>query len=312
MRVVVTGAGGFVGSHLIECLEAAGHEAIPTRRFPTSESADQSGHHLDVTDAPAVASFIRTIEPDAVVHLAAQASVPISWDQPQRTYQVNLIGTLNLLEACKGTAVRVLLVGSGQQYLPPDPPRPIVESDPMIATNPYAASKIAAEEAGSLYFRHHGVKVLTARAFNHTGPGQTAEYAVGTFSSQIAAIMRGEAEKVLKVGNLDARRDLLDVRDVVRAYRLLLESGEPGLAYNVCSGEHHSMREVLEMLLVGSGLSGAVEVDENPHARPGDIPVLFGDPSRIRAAVGWERRISLSDSLRDTLEWTIQATKAEG
>lgn len=311
MRVVVTGAGGFVGAHLIECLSTAGHEAIATSVSPPKGLKASHILQLDVTDDPAVADFLGVNQPDAIVHLAAQASVPISWAKPQLTYQVNLVGTLNLLEACKGTDVRILIVGSGQQYRAPTPPRPIVEDDPMTPTNPYAASKIAAEEAGFLYHRHHAVQVVSARAFNHTGPGQTAEYAAGTFSRQIAAIVNDEAEKRLKVGNLDARRDLLDVRDVVQAYRLLLESGEAGMAYNVCSGEPVSMREVLEMLLVESGLSGVVQIDENPDARPGDIPVLFGDPSRIRSAVGWERRISLSESLRDTLAWTMRSTETE-
>lgn len=311
MRIAVTGAGGFVGTHLVKCLSEAGHEPIVTSIADPPIVEGLHGHTLDVTDAGAFKAFISKVGPDAVVHLAAQPSIPVSWREPQLTYEVNLVGTVNLLEACKGSDVRILLIGSGQQYLPPDPPRAIVEDDPMVPTNPYAASKIAAEEAGFLYHRHHGVDVVSARPFNHTGPGQSGEYAVGTFAAQIASIVRGEAEKRMKVGNLDARRDLLDVRDVVQAYRLLVESGEPGRAYNVCSGEHVSMREVLETLLTEADLLGVVEVEEDPQARPGDIPILYGDPSLIRRTVGWERSIPLDVSLSDTLGWTIAARRTE-
>ncbi|MGH2706006.1 MAG: GDP-mannose 4,6-dehydratase [Actinomycetota bacterium] len=303
MRVLVTGAGGFVGHHLIADLGHAGHEVVACSLHAFEAEAASAIEAFDLRDAEATGAVIGRHEPDAVIHLAAQASVPRSWEAPAETYEINVVGTSNLLEGVRNRPeTRVLLVGSAQVYGSAGSNRPLTESDPLHPPSPYAVSKAAGELIGMLYHRELGVSVLAARPFNHTGPGQGEGYAVGHFCAQITDISRGR-NPLMRVGRLDSRRDFLDVRDVVAAYRLLIEGGDGGEVYNVASGEAVLIGDLLKILLDVAGLSGRVEVVEEAPPRAGDPQILVGDSSKIREAVGWRPEIPIEISLADTLAW---------
>ncbi|MEX2587714.1 MAG: GDP-mannose 4,6-dehydratase, partial [Actinomycetota bacterium] len=308
LRVAVTGAGGFVGGFMVEELLAAGHDVAAFIHTKTGSARwDRSGSHdrpgwvrsVEVTDQPAVDEVLAEVSPEAVVHLAARADPGSSWRQASETYRINIFGTSVLLEALRSYEPKVLLVGSALQYERPADGRPLTEADPLRADSPYSLSKIAQEHIGELHAARHKAKVVSTRSFNHTGPGQSTKYAIGSFSSQLAAIQRGGGKGTLKVGNLEAHRDYLDVRDVVKAYRLLLDGGEPGEAYNVCSGRTVSLKSILDSLVELAGLEGSVEVQQ--PSRPGVHDILVGNPTKIRSTVGWEPEIPLAQSLADTL-----------
>lgn len=253
-------------------------------------------------------------EPEAVIHLAAQASVPKSWEAPDLTYQVNVLGTSNLLEALKMTRhAKTLLVGSAQVYGMVELERPLRETDPLQPNSPYAVSKVCQELLGRLYFSEFGIPILMSRAFNHTGPGQRSEFAIGSFCSQIAALEAGRADMRMRVGPLNPVRDFLDVRDVVDAYRLLIEAGVAGETYNVSSGRGYPIGDLLEILLKASEVGAHVTLEEDKNPRPGDSRILIGDNSKIRSAIGWQPRIPIRQSLLDTLEWyRRRRTEARG
>lgn len=304
VRILVTGAGGFVGSHLTENLALAGHEVVAASRQPIDARGAEAAIVFDVADPESVRNAVAEFLPDAVIHLAAQASVRRSWHDPVSTYTSNVIGASNLLEALRSRpGTRVVLVGSAQVYGDAVPGRPLVESDPLRPRSPYGVSKVAQELVGELYHRELGMPVVMARAFNHTGPGQSEEYAIGSFASQVAGIEAGEQPPRLEVGRLDSVRDFLDVRDVCEAYRLLMEGGEPGEAYNVSSGKGVRVGDLLRLLIDEAELVSSVEVVETAPARAGDASALIGDNAKIRRAVGWEPRIPIERSLGDALDW---------
>ncbi|HEX4864387.1 MAG TPA: GDP-mannose 4,6-dehydratase [Acidimicrobiales bacterium] len=302
MRVLVTGSKGFVGQWLIRHLEANGDE-------PVGLDAE-----VDITDAPAIAKAITGAAPEAICHLAAQASVGVSWADPAATYMVNTVGAVNVLaagHACD-TRPRVLLVSSSEVYgrvRPGD--LPTREEAPFAPVSPYAASKAAAELAGLQAWLGQGLEVVRARPFNHTGPGQRTDFVVPALAMQVAEAVASGAD-ALYTGNLEPKRDITDVRDVVRAYRLLLERGEPGEAYNVCSGVSVTIRDVAERLLRIAGLDLPVVVDED-RVRPVEIPELRGDPSKLREATGWRPEIGLDQTLADVVGyWKRPAASAAG
>lgn len=310
MRVLVTGAAGFVGSWLVRALAAEGHtvtgasqDGLPSPHAG-AEGADpvEAWLPLELTEGASVRDAVGRARPQAVVHLAAQSSVGASFADPLGTWDVNATGTLRLAEALP-PGTRLLLVASAEAYgAVPEAEQPIAETRPLRPANPYAASKAAAEmavlQAGA---GARGVHPVVVRAFNHTGPGQEARFALPSFARQLAAIRLGRSEPVLRVGNLSARRDLLDVRDVVRAYVTLLARGEPGGVYNVCAGEAVSMREAVEALVEISGTRARIEVDPE-RVRPVDLPLLLGDASRVRA-LGWAPSIPFRRTLADLLDW---------
>jgi len=291
MRVFVTGAAGFVGGHLLPRLEASGATVTATDR------------EVDVTDPVSLGAAVRAARPDALIHLAAQSSVPGSVADPTDTFRINYLGSLNVLRtvAREAPAARVLLIGSSEAYGGDGlDERAIAETDPLLPESPYARTKAAAEQLGALACSR-GLDVVRVRAFTHIGPGQADRFVAASFARQVAEIAEGIRAPHITVGNLDSVRDFLDVRDVVNAYALLLDRKVPPAVYNVASGRGVAVREVLETLLELAGVSAEIEVDAG-RFRPTDRRV--GDASRLRAATGWAPAIALRDTLADMLaDW---------
>ena len=298
MRVLVTGARGFVGRHLTAALRARGHDVVEADR-----GAGEDVLPVDVTDALAVRAAFDLARPDAVAHLAAQAFVPASVAEPGATFETNARGTLHVLDAARaveddGLHPRLLVVSTADVYgAQPREAFPLRETVAPLPRSPYAASKVAAEALALAYARSFGVDAVVTRAFNHIGPGQDERFAVAAFAAQVARAAAG-LDRIVRVGNLEASRDFLDVRDVCEAYALLLEgAGDAGEIYNVASGKATSMREMLRRLIEIGGV--AVEVREDPERmRPADVPVSVGDASKLREATGWAPRIPLAAALR--------------
>jgi GDP-4-dehydro-6-deoxy-D-mannose reductase len=291
VRAYVTGGSGFVGAWLRAHLEEAGDEVVAT------------GAEVDVTDGRAIAAAMAGARPDAVYHLAALAHVGRSWQEPAEYFRVNAGGTLNVLEAARRCEPppRVVVVSSAEVYGAVRPEQlPVTEDEPLRPVSPYAAGKAAAELLAVQAHLGHGLPVVRARPFNHTGPGQAPTFVVPAFARRIVAAQR-DGSASLRVGNLSAARDLLDVRDVVRAYRLLAVGGRPGEAYNVCSGEAVVVGDLVRRML---DLAGAdLELVEDPELlRPVDVPVMRGDPARLAGATGWRPEVDLDDTLRAVLD----------
>ncbi|HEX7168030.1 MAG TPA: GDP-mannose 4,6-dehydratase [Acidimicrobiales bacterium] len=297
MRALVTGGRGFVGRWLCAHLEQSGHEVTAT------------GEEVDVTDAGRVRDFVAKLAPDAVFHLAGQAHVGRSWDDPTGTFSVNAVGTVGVLDAARSlpSPPRVLVVSSSEVYGHIDPDDlPVRETTPVRPVSPYAASKAAAEVAAQQAVRAYGLPVVVVRPFNHIGPGQSPTFVVSALAKRIVEAER-TGSKELAMGNASPRRDLTDVRDVVRAYVLLLERGEPGEVYNVCSGDDIAIGDLAERLVRISGVDLTVAPD-TVELRASDLPVLRGDPSKLRAATGWDREYDLDRTLADVLAyWREQA-----
>jgi GDP-4-dehydro-6-deoxy-D-mannose reductase len=292
MRVFVTGGHGFVGTYLGEHLRAMGDEVTAPHQ-----------NEVDLADQDKLTAAVTAAAPDAVIHLAALAHVGESWKDPAHTFDVNAVGTLHLLEATRRVepAPRVLLIGSAEVYGPVQPADlPLTEESRLNPVTPYAVSKVAAEYLGVQYHAGFGVPVVRARSFNHIGPHQAGRFVVADIASRIAAAIKNGEKEPIRVGNLSARRDFTDVRDVVRAYRLLVTQGAAGEAYNVCSGVDVSVEELAHRMLALADVDLAIEIDP-ALVRPVDVPVLVGDNSRLRAATGWRPEISLDDTLRDVL-----------
>jgi len=290
VRALVTGASGFVAGWLRRHLEACGDEIVPV---------DES---IDIADGPALTAKVVASAPDVIYHLAAFSHVGQSWEEPRETFRVNAVGTLELLHAAMACVVppRVLLVGSAEVYgSVTAADLPLTEASPLRPVSPYAASKVAAEYLGLQAYLGHGLPVMSIRAFNHIGPGQNANFAVPAFARRIIDA-QAEGQPFLAVGNVSARRDFTDVRDVVRAYRLLAEQGRPGEAYNVCSGQDVSIEEVARRLLALAGADLELRVDPE-LVRPVEVPVLLGDASKLVAVTGWRPEHDMDETLADVL-----------
>lgn len=310
MRLLVTGAGGFVGGHLVDFLHAEEPAVeihgvvLPHGGVSWRAASGARVLEADLNDPAAAAAVVEEVRPDRIIHLAGQSSVHLSWLDPAGTMRTNVLGIVHLLDAVRSRGLRppVLVVGSAEEYGPVRPEEmPIPEEAPLRPASPYAVSKVAQGALALLYGPAGGMRVVLTRTFHHTGPGRGEAFAESSFARQIAEIESGRRPPVMKVGNLEAVRDFADVRDVVRAYWMLLEKGEAGAAYNVCSGRGRPIRDLLDMLLAAT--SARVEVRVDPERlRPSDVPAQVGDPSRLRAATGWEPRIPLERTLADLLE----------
>lgn len=287
----MTGARGFVGRYLVEHLETTGAEVTGWGR-----------EHLDLLDREAVSRAIAALRPDVVYHCAGAAHVGQSFSNIADTFAANVLGTQHVLEALRvaGLNARVLITGSSLVYRQSD--RALKEDDPTGPATPYAVSKLAQEMLGQRGIREDRQHVLLTRPFNHTGPRQDPTYAAPTFAQQIAMIEKGRMRPEIVVGNLDASRDLHDVRDTVRAYTAIVERGEPGRVYNVCSGQAFRIRDVLDRLVAMSKVPVAVVVDPERY-RPSDNLMLWGDRSRIERELGWTPEISLDQTLADLLDY---------
>jgi GDP-4-dehydro-6-deoxy-D-mannose reductase len=298
MRVLITGAAGFAGGHLARHLADAGHDVVGVGRRPEAP-VDLEYLTLELRDQGAVRDAFRRIAPDWVAHLAADASVAESWKAPATTLRNNAESTLSVLDAAGDAAV--LVAGSGEIYGPPQR-LPVDEAHELRPQNPYAVSKAAADLLGGFYADAHERRVIRTRAFNHFGPGQTDLYVVAAFARQIADAERaGEGEVVVQTGNLEARRDFTDVRDVVRAYVLLLESAEPG-AYNICSGSSRSAADILAALAQESPLD--VEHETDPaRLRKHEVMDIRGSHDKLTDATGWQPAIPFEQTIKDTLDW---------
>jgi GDP-4-dehydro-6-deoxy-D-mannose reductase len=281
VRVLVTGASGFAGRHLVAACALAGDEV--------SEASRSAG--VDLLDGARAREAVARARPELVYHLAARAHVGESWEQPAAFLQDNVALALNVLEAVRAEApgATVVAAGSSEVYGPPER-LPVDESAPLRPQNPYAVSKAAADLLAGFYADGHGLRVIRARAFNHGGPGQEPTYAISSFCRQAAS---GAARIV--TGNPETRRDYTDVRDVVRAYRLLAERAEPGI-YNICSGRTASAAELVRML-------GAEQEVDPALVRGHEVAEVRGSPARLHAATGWEPEIPLERTLADTVAW---------
>jgi GDP-4-dehydro-6-deoxy-D-mannose reductase len=300
MRILVTGADGFAGRHLCELLSAAGDEVVEAHG-PRAEGVNSDALNFDIADEAAVRAAVERARPEGLIHLAGFSSVARSHGNPARAFAVNALGTVNLLTAVRESApaARVLLVSSAEVYGPVPEGACATEEQAPLPLSPYASSKWAAELSGLQFHRSYGMQVVVARPFSHLGEGQDPMFVVPSFAAQLRAIRQGKADRVLRVGNLEAIRDFCHVRDVAAAYRLLLTAGAAGQTYNVCSGTGRTIRAVLEEMLALSGLEVRIELDP-ARLRPADIPSLVGAPDKLRA-LGWEPKHSVTEALREVL-----------
>lgn len=292
MTTLITGHGGFVGSYLIE---EAGHLAL----------ADADGSRVDLLDAARLNDTIARLRPDAVIHLAGQSFVPDAVRDPVATYNANFIGTHNLLAALKASDFggRFLYVSSADVYgIVPTADLPTRESQPTRPLNPYAVSKRAAEELCLYWCRAEQIDLMIARAFNHIGPRQGTRFAIADFARSLVEMRRGRREAVLDTGDLDITRDFTDVRDVIAAYHLLLDKGQRGETYNVCSGVERHLGGIVEQL---AGLAGvAVTVRTDPaRQRKVEQRRACGSADKLYRDTGWQPRIAWPDSLTDILRY---------
>jgi len=320
IRVLITGITGFVGSHLAEYALDRGAEVWGSCRWRSkTENIDHLRDRLhlvecDLRDLSSVQHLVEQATPDYLVHLAAQSFVASSWHAPAETLYTNSVSQVNLLEAIrpkKAEAARFLAIGSSEEYGQVfEDELPIKETNPLRPLSPYAVSKVTQDLMGYQYFQSYRMPIVRTRAFNHEGPRRGDVFVTSNFARQVAEIEVGKRAPVIHVGNLKARRDYTDVRDIVRGYWRLLEAGEPGEVYNLCSGRAWAIQEVLDFFLARSRVRGITTKEDPARLRPSDVPVLLGDASKVAKAVGWHPEIPFEKTLEDTLEYWRQRVSA--
>ncbi|MFZ2053917.1 MAG: GDP-mannose 4,6-dehydratase [Candidatus Aminicenantales bacterium] len=313
MRVLITGITGFAGSHLAEYILDR-HPDVEVFGIVRWRSRMENIVHIrdkielceaDLKDMVSLQGCLAHIKPDRIFHLAAQSFVPTSWTCPSETFAINAIGQINLFQALLGLkqSPRIQVAGSSEEYGQVSPDEiPMKETNSLRPLSPYAVSKVAQDLLGYQYFKSYDLPVVRTRGFNHTGPRRGEVFVTSSFAKQIAEIEKKKKEPVIRVGNLDSQRDFSDVRDIVEAYWLSLEKGEPGEVYNIGSGFARTMREVLDILLSLSRGDVRIEVDPK-RLRPSDVPILLADSSKFVSLTGWKPRIPFEQTLRDLLDY---------
>ncbi len=310
-KALITGIAGFVGSHMAELLLEKGYEVYGYVRVRSK--LDHIVHiqdklkleEADLLDSHSLYSSIERIRPDVIFHLAAQSFVPTSWVSPAVTLDVNIIGSANLFEAVKRAKLDcvIQIACSSEEYgMVYENELPIKETNPLRPLSPYAVSKVAMDYLGYQYYQSYGLKIVRTRGFNHTGPRRGDTFAESNFAKQIALIEKKKQDPVIYVGNLDAKRDYTDVRDMVKGYLLAVEHCDPGEVYNICTGRAERIGDVLTMLLGMSKVK--VEIKEDPaRMRPSDVPVLIGDNTKFVQKTGWQPMIPLEQTMADLLNY---------
>lgn len=315
VNTLITGVNGFAGSYLAEHLLSQGISVHGTVR-PGSAVADPlkaavTLHEVDLMDAPSVARAVSEVAPDLIFHLAALSSVSGSWADPADTLTNNICCQLNVLQSVLAADLdpRILIVGSKEEYgmLHPDE-LPVAEDNPLRPTSPYGVSKVAQDLMGYQFFLSHGLRCVRVRPFNHIGPRQGDEFVVPAIARQVAEAEAGLHPPLVHVGNLEVKRDFTDVRDVVRAYHLILLHGEPGEVYNIGSGAMVSLGYIIEFLLERASVTLSVEQDQ-ARLRPGDVAECVCDYSRLQRQTGWRPQIPLQQTLEDTLHYWREKVK---
>lgn len=310
-KAFITGITGFAGSHLAELLLEEGYQVYGTVR-PRSKT-DNIDHlkgklifeDADLLDSHSLYTILRKIKPDYVFHLAAQSFVQTSWASPATTMETNIVGTVHLFEAVRRAEIEsvIQIACSSEEYglvLPNE--LPVKETNPLRPLSPYAVSKIAMDYLGYQYHQSYGMKIVRTRGFNHTGPRRGDVFVTSNFAKQIAEIEKGKKEPFLDAGNLEAKRDWTDVRDMVRAYLLSVQKCEFGEVYNICSEKTVAIREMLDILLSKSRVKVQIRREPN-RMRPSDVPVLLGNSSKFRKITGWQPKIPFEKTMEDLLNY---------
>ncbi len=305
-RALVTGCNGFVGRALVSRLAGAGYEVWGADRSE-ADASFKGKRYLrgDLTDAEFVASVLDDSSPACIVHLAAQSSVAKSFQAPASTVHDGTTPALHILEHARGSksSARILLIGSADEYGSVSPAQiPVREDTPANPENPYALAKAIQNHYGRMYAKLYRVDTMMTRSFNHTGPGQSDVFVLPSFAKQVAEIKRGTRDAEIEVGDLDVRRDFMDVRDVCDAYVVLLKKGRMGETYNVCSGQSYRVGDLLRELCALAGVHVAIRVDV-ARLRPVDTPELRGDPSKMQQHTGWTTKLAIGDTLKALLDY---------
>lgn len=298
---LIIGIGGFVGPYLKKELNENNYIVYGCGRRTNNRSWSEDYVQLDITNSEEVLSLIEHIKPDLIFNLAAMSSVSLSWKEPQTAVNINVIGTLNILEAVRATNIdsRLILIGSSEEYAPSD--KPVDENSKLEAVNPYGITRIVIEEFAEIYRDRYGLNITCIRAFNHTGPGQTSIFVLPSFIEQVANISLSKKPGQIKVGNLEVYRDFSDVRDVVVAYRLVAECSEKLKFVNVGSGKAHQLRELLNYIISLSDQSIEVAIDPD-RFRPADLPFCCCDNSLLQKATGWQPKRVIFETLKEMYE----------
>ncbi len=313
MRVFITGITGFAGSHLAEWIlrtkpdvKVSGLVRWRSRMDNIRAIEGQVDlHEGDLNDYVSLKKCLKAAQPDYIFHLAAQSFVPTSWRLPAETLSINTVGQVHLFEAVLdlGLSPKIQVAGSSEEYGQVNPDEiPMKETNPLRPLSPYAVSKVGQDLLGYQYFRSYGLPVVRTRGFNHTGPRRGDVFVTSNFAKQIAEIEKKKRPAIIHVGNLEAKRDFTDVRDMIRAYWLSLEKGQPGEVYNIGTGRAYAMKEVLDLLLALSKVKVKVEVDP-ARLRPSDVPILMPDVSKFVSLTGWKPEIPFSKTLEDLLDY---------
>ena len=309
-KILITGYHGFVSRHLLEYLHLSGesYEIVGLSRTKSDTSLHPGLNiktvQADLNDRASIAVILEQFKPQQIIHLASDSSVAHSWQAPVESFQNNTNIFLNLVEGVRTLKFpcRILSIGSSEEYGVVNAKHiPISEETPFNPVSPYAVARVSQELLSRIYSDGYGMDIVITRSFNHIGPGQKENFVISSFAKQIIGIKKGRG-KVLQVGNIDVIRDFLDVRDVVKAYMLLLEKGNSGQVYNICSGKGYSLKEVLDKMMAIAGVDACYEVNEK-LIRPADNPVIIGSNEKIRKECGWQPGITIEESLKDILDY---------